>query len=261
MLATVGRRAEEIGFAAIWVGDRAVMFDRYESKHPYYGDVATTYRGIGVLDQFVCLTWLAAATSTIRLGTGVTVVPERNPVQLAKSVASLDWLSGGRVDFGVGLGWAREEYAALGVPWAGRGRNCDDRLRLMKRLWTEELIDGYRADPKPLQRPHPPVHVAGESDAALRRVAALGDGWYGVNVAVDALPERLAALDEALAAAGRSRADVTVTVGRTRTEMDVDDAGACRDLGVDQLVVTPRGRGIDELLDSLDRIARELEVS
>jgi probable F420-dependent oxidoreductase len=172
----------------------------------------------------VALGYLAGQTRWVRLGTSITVVPMRNPVVTAKQIASADYLSCGRVIFGVGVGWMAEEFALLGESFRDRGRRMDEYLALMKVLWTEANPDfagqyfqvrdcGF--SPKPVQTPHVPIWVGGESPAALRRAARLGDGWHSAASALAELPGKLRILRDALAAAGRSQADFTISVSPT----------------------------------------------
>ena len=220
-LGAVCREAEARGVDRIWVGEHVVLFDEYASRYPYAADGRIPVGGeTGLLDPLVTLAFMAAHTTTVRLGTAMCLLPQRNPVYTAKEIASLDWLSGGRVDFGVGVGWLREEFEALGVPWPARGRRTDEYLAVVRALWEDdpsefhgELFDlpACRQQPKPLQQPVP-VHVGGESGAALRRVARSANGW----VPFDQDPESLAALverlDEALEAEGRGREEIEITV-------------------------------------------------
>ncbi len=210
----VGREAEERGFESIWVAEHVVLFDEYDSAYPYDPSGRFPTDGdAGLLEPFTALTYLAAVTERVRLGTGICLVPQRNPVYTAKAVTDLDALSGGRVEFGVGVGWLREEFEALGMPFDRRGRRADEYLAAMRSLWCDEVSEFHgelydlrpcRMYPKPVQRPHPPVHVGGESDAALRRVARLGQGWFSFGRLPEDLPPALERLDAALAAEGRS---------------------------------------------------------
>jgi probable F420-dependent oxidoreductase len=218
----VGREAEARPFESIWVAEHVVFFDDYASQYPY-ADTGRFPGGgdTGLLEPLTALAYLAAVTDRLRLGTGICLVPQRNPVYTAKQVVDVDVLSGGRVDFGVGIGWLKEEFDVLDVPFAHRGARMDEYLTVMKELWTQEVAEHHgpyyelppcRLYPKPAQAPHPPIHVGGESPAAMRRVAAHGDGWYTFNRLPGDLAEPLAQLDEALAAQGRSRADIELTV-------------------------------------------------
>jgi probable F420-dependent oxidoreductase len=222
LLSAVGREAEERGVGTIWVGEHVVTFEDYASSYPYSDDGRIPLpTGTGLLEPFTTLAFLAAQTSRVRLGTAMCLLPQRNPVYTAKEVATLDWLSHGRVDFGVGVGWLREEFDALEVPWAQRGARTDDYLEVLRSLWCEDPSSFAGAHyslapchqyPKPVQDPHPPIHIGGESDAALRRTARLGQGWHSFNRPPADLAAPLARLVELLGAEGRARADVTVTV-------------------------------------------------
>ena len=222
VLAAIGRGAEERGVGTIWVGEHVVLFDDYNSRYPYAADGRIPAPpGSGLLEPFTTLAYLAAHTSTVRLGTAMCLLPQRNPVYTAKEVATLDWLSGGRVDLGVGVGWLAEEFAAVNVPWPARGKRTDEYLEVLRTLWCEDP-SSYEGEsytlppcsmfPKPVQTPYPPVHVGGESDAALRRTARVAQGWHTFNRLPEDLPGPLARLDEMLAEEGRRREDLTVTV-------------------------------------------------
>ena len=191
ILRTLGREAEDRGFESIWVAEHVVMFDDYESQYPYAADGRFPGGGdTGLLEPLTALTYLAAVTDRIRLGTGICLVPQRNPVYTAKQVVDLDYLSGGRVDFGIGVGWLRRSSTRWRQPFEQRGARTDEYLQVMRSLWTDEVssfegehytLPECRMYPKPVQKPHPPIHVGGESNAALRRVARHGQGWYSFN--------------------------------------------------------------------------------
>jgi probable F420-dependent oxidoreductase len=185
-------------------------------------------------------------------------------VYTAKQVADVDVLSGGRVDFGVGIGWLREEFEAVAMPFEHRGARSDEHLAVMKSLWTEETstFDGRyyqlpecRMYPKPVQQPHPPIHVGGESDAALRRVARLGQGWFGFNRLPDQVPEALARLDGALETEGRSRAEIVVSVCPYFNPVDAEAIKRYADVGVDRVILTVFGFDRDGLLRAADDAA------
>src|SRR5215204_4712450 len=190
--AAVARAGESRGFSSLWLGEDVVLFDEHEKNYPYTESGEFHISGeAGMTEPFTLLSFLAGMTSQLRLGTGVCLVPQRNPLYTAKEVANLDWLSRGRFDFGIGVGWQREEFEALGVPFERRGRRTDEYVELMRRLWcdAESSFEGEfwklepaRAYPKPVQQPYPPIHVGGESDVALRRVVRLGADWLPFNV-------------------------------------------------------------------------------
>src|SRR5688572_9253780 len=140
ILRALGRGAEERGFESIWVAEHVVMFDDYDSVYPYAADGRFPGGGdTGLLEPLTALTFLAAVTDRIRLGTGICLVPQRNPVYTAKQVVDLDVLSAGRVDFGIGVGWLAEEFAVLATPFERRGARTDDYLQVMRSLWTEDV--------------------------------------------------------------------------------------------------------------------------
>ncbi|MGH9084651.1 MAG: LLM class F420-dependent oxidoreductase [Acidimicrobiales bacterium] len=268
VLRTLGREAEARGFESIWVAEHVVLFDDYESQYPYATD--GRFPGgaeTGLLEPLTALTYLAAVTETIRLGTGICLVPQRNPVYTAKQVVDLDVLSGGRVDFGIGVGWLAEEFEALGVPFAQRGARCDEYLAVMRSLWCEDLSEHHgdhydlpacKMYPKPVQHPHPPIHVGGESAAAMRRVATQGQGWYSFNRTPEQLDEPLERLDATLADHGRSREDIQLTVCPYFNPTTPADVEAYRARGVDRLVVLCLAFDEDMVRSSLDQLANEV---
>ena len=174
---TFGETAERVGFDSLWVAEHVVLFDDYASKYPYAADGRIPARPTsGVLEPLTSLAYLAAVTSRIRLGTGILLVPQRNPVYTAKEAANVDWLSGGRLDLGVGVGWLAEEFRAVGVPWARRGERTRSYIEVMRRLWRDDVseykdefyeLPACRQFPKPVQQSGVPIHFGGESDAAL----------------------------------------------------------------------------------------------
>lgn len=268
ILRAVGREVEGRGFESIWVPEHVVLFDDYESQYPYSPD--GKFPGgaeSGMLEPLQALTYLAAVTDRVRLGTGICLVPQRNPVYTAKAVTDLDNLSGGRVDFGVGVGWLREEFEAVAMPFEHRGRRTDEHLQVMKSLWCDEVsefhgdlydLDPCRMYPKPVQAPHPPIHVGGESDAAMRRVARHGQGWFSFNRLPEQLPEPLARLDAALAAEGRSRADVVLSVSPYFNAVTPELVAQYAEVGVDRLIVVCLAFDVDTLRNQLDDLVRNV---
>lgn len=246
MVADFGQRAEQAGLDSIWMGEHVVLFDEMENPYPGSRDGRIPVpEGGGMLDTVATFGFLANATSTLRLGTGITLVPQRNPIYTAKEFATLDWLSGGRVDFGIGVGWCKEEVIACGYTWEDRGSRCDEFLELMQSLWTEDStnyqgrhieVTGARLDPKPVQQPHLPIIVGGHAAPSLRRAARFGSGWYGFALNPEQTSAILNRLDLALAEADRSRDDfeIVITPPYEVTAKMLTDFAA---LGVDRLVV------------------------
>jgi probable F420-dependent oxidoreductase len=242
----VASAADDCGFATLWVGEHVVMVDRSESRYPYSGDGAIAVPAqADWLDPMIALSFAAAASSRITLATGVLLLPEHNPVVVAKQAASLDRLSGGRLTLGVGVGWSREEFDALGVPFERRGARTAEYVAAMRTLWRDDIasfrgeftaFNSIRVNPKPVRDRRIPVVIGGNSDAALRRVAAWGDGWYAFNLdGVDTARERVARLEQLCANEGRNRDELRLAVALVSPQ--VGDVRALDDLGVDELVL------------------------
>jgi probable F420-dependent oxidoreductase len=265
---TLGRHADGLGFDSLWVAEHVVLFDDYASKYPYAESGRIPAGGeTGILEPFTSLAFLAAVTQRIRLGTGICLVPQRNPVYTAKEAANVDWLSRGRLDLGVGVGWLAEEFRAVEVPFERRGARCRSYLEVMKRLWCDPVseykdefytLPACRQYPKPVQTPHPPIHFGGESEAALRRVADLGQGWYGFNLDPAGLRPLLARLDALLAARGRRRSDVQVSVSPYLRGLQPEQLEAYAEAGADQVIATAFAPDRDSLRRTLDALASDL---
>lgn len=283
----LARRAEALGVDSIWVADHLVAPVGVQSIYPFDKNPDPKPGDMGVIEEFyeplTTLAFLAGATSHIRLGVSVYVMPYRNPVVTAKIVASLDALSGGRVLFGVGVGWLREEFTAVGQDARHRGAVTDEYLEVCRRLWRDDVaaftgrhytLPPVRTGPKPAQRPWPPIWIGGNSDAAIRRAIALGDGLH----LIDLSPEETRPLVEkarAEEATAKRSHPLSVSMRKgilVRREDRPDDrplygtpAKIRRDLeayaeaGVDYLVSNLRqAKSIDALEEALDETARAL---
>ena len=276
-LRITAQRAEALGFHSVWVSDHVVT-----PQHllPAFGP--TFY------DAFVVLSYAAAFTQTIRLGSTVIVVPYRNPLVAAKMLATLDTLSEGRVIFGVGAGGAPDEFQALGIPSNERGRRTDEYLRLMIALWTEDpttfsgryfSFEGVRFQPKPRQVPHPPIWVGGKSDAALKRAVAYGEAWHPTSMPLADLQERMTRLRQLAAEAGRAKGpQVTVhqgirlsaageesgndtgnrRLGQGTSEQVREDMSNYSDLGIPAVVCNFRAEDVQTLWSAMDTFAQEV---
>ena len=264
LIVDVARAIEERGFHAIWVPEHVVLFEDYEPNYPYAKDGRIGGFGKGMMEPFAALTFLAAHTTRVRLGTAICLVAQRNPIYTAKQVADLDFLSNGRVNFGIGLGWLKEEFAALQVPWAKRGQRANEHIAVMKALWCQETssYDGelYKLPPsimypKPVQTPHPPIFVGGEGDPALRRVAELAQGWMGAGISPEDIGERIATLHRFLAEKGRSADEVKIYSLPNRRP-NADRCSRLEDAGVERLLYMAPVRTLDETKTSLDEFAR-----
>src|SRR6516162_723710 len=227
----VASAADSSGFATLWAGEHIVMVDRSESRYPYADDgVIAVPAQADWLDPMIALGFAAAASSRIGIATGVLLLPEHNPVVVAKQAASLDRLTGGRLTLGVGVGWSREEFAALGVPFELRAARTAEYVAAMRTLWRDDVasfdgkfvgFDSIRVNPKPVRDRRIPIVVGGNSDAALRRVAAWGDGWYGLNLDdVAEVRKRVTKLKQLCAESGRDPAELRLAVALRSPEVD-----------------------------------------
>jgi probable F420-dependent oxidoreductase len=242
----VASTAEACGFATLWAGEHVIGVETSTSRYPYSptGRIAVP-AAAAWNDPLITLSFAAAASSTIALATGVLLLPEHNPVIIAKQAATLDQLSHGRLVLGVGLGWSREEFAALGVAFARRGERTEQYVQAMRALWRDDptsfdsefvRFDAVRMHPKPGNGSSIPVVLGGNSDSALRRVAAWADGWYGFNLdSVAHVADRMEFLRSAVRAAGRDPGELHCSVAlRDPAPADIAPLAG---LGVDQLVV------------------------
>ena len=246
--ARIAALAEQLGYDSLWAGEHVVVPSPRVEPSPMDPDEP-------ILDPLVALAHLAGRTQRIRLGTGVIILPQRNPLVLAKQVASLDVLAGGRLLLGLGVGYLEPEMTAVGAPMAGRGARSDEYLAAMRSLWQDEApayhgrhvdFDGVDAHPRPLQRPIPVV-IGGHSAAAHRRAAREADGWYGFMLGLRAMAAQRDSVREAVERAGRERPlHISVTPARP---LDADVVRSYAELGVDRLIVAPPPRlPLDELV-------------
>ncbi len=269
MIRDFARRAESIGLESIWIGEHVALFDKNTFGYPSSKDGRIPVpEGGGMLDVTATFGFLAAATKNVRFGTGVALVPQRNPIYTAKEVCTLDWLSDGRFDFGIGVGWNKEEVEACGYGWEDRGARCDEFLEVMRRLWTEPAVDfagkwvqleGCRVDPKPIQKPHVPIIVGGYAEPALRRAVRFGAGWYGFNRDPAGTKEMLDRLDAAFAKAGRTRGDDFEIIVTPPMSMSTDALVEYADLGVDRLVVnlgSQRPERVDARMSEIEALVK-----
>ncbi len=218
VIRAIAETAERVGFATLWAAEHVVLFERHDSKYPYSESGKFPLAAdADWLDPFITLTFAAAVTSKVRLATGICLVPEHNPVILAKQIASLDRLAKGRFALGVGIGWCAEEFAALGVPFERRAQRTREYIEVMRKLWSPGVashrgefvaFDNAGSYPKPPQGAKVPVIFGGESDPALRRVAEYGTGWYGFNLDPVGAKERIGKLEQLLKRNGKKLSDV-----------------------------------------------------
>ena len=264
----VVENAERLGFGTLWAPEHVVLFDTHDSKYPYRDDGSFMARSdIDLLDPFIGLTYAAAFSSRIRLATGICLVPEHNPLALAKVIASLDSLSSGRLALGVGIGWSSEEFGALGIPFERRAQRTAEYIEVMRKLWGEpkssfngEFVrfDGVRSFPKPAQGAKLPVIFGGESMPALRRVARMGNGWFGVKLNPEQAAAKIATLRSLMAEAGRDISELEIIISPYENQVTAEDLRAYHELGVAEFVPFVRLPGDDARIpEALERVARE----
>ncbi|MGH7068782.1 MAG: LLM class F420-dependent oxidoreductase [Acetobacteraceae bacterium] len=249
VLRAVVTAVERLGFAMVWAPEHVVLVEQYASKYPYSSGRFPGPANLPIGDPFTTLAYVAACTSTIRLGTGICLVPERNPLVLAKTAATLDRLSGGRFILGADVGWLAEEFQALGIPFERRAARTREYIDIMRKLWTEETSShqgtfaqfaGVASYPKPAASKGIPVWFGGESGPALRRVAEYGDGWIGFKVLPDVAAEKIRRIEELLRANSRQRSDVALAVSPYTDPIVPDDLKRYRDAGADEVALYMR---------------------
>lgn len=258
------KRVEEMGFESVWTGEHVMIPRDYASAYPF-----NTSGRIGVppethfIDPLIALSHVAAHTTTLRLGTGINLLPQSNPLLFAKQVASLDHLSKGRVLLGLGVGWLAEEFTAMGVPFAGRGRRFDDYLRAVKKVWSGVEVEhqsdylnwsGFKSYPLPHAPSGPPIIIGGHSPAALRRTVATGDGWFAFPKSHDELSGLLGQLRDRAAAAGRDPATIEITALWRDFADGMASLETYREMGVHRLLVPLGLLARGDLGDNLERL-------
>lgn len=262
----LAQKAEAVGLESVWTFEHAIVPNDYQSKYPYSADgkMGVTPE-TNFVDPLIALTLVAAHTKTVRLGTGVNILPQVSPLLLAKQAASLDLVSGGRFMLGVGIGWLREEFDAMGTPFERRGARFDDYIAAMRKVWSGETVEhesdflhwtGFKSYPTPLQSPFPVV-IGGSKGKAFERIAKYGEGWFAPTPVPDVLAEQLKQLGEACAAEGRDVTKVEITA-MWAPAMGLDSVEKFRDLGVARLVVPLPALGEPNPIDGIDKLGNEV---
>jgi probable F420-dependent oxidoreductase len=259
--AAVARAAEDAGFESVWTGEHVILPDPQVPPSP----VPAEYP---MLDPAIALAFVAGHTTRIRLGTGIIILPQRNAVVLAKELASLDVLSNGRLIFGIGVGYLKPEFDAIGAPFDHKGARSEEWLAAMIALWSMPKPEfsgkwinfkGVNAMPRPVQQPHPEIVFGGHTKEAYSRTARLAKGWYGFAMDVDATAKCIAGLKAACKAAERRFEDVEISVTpHARVKVDVDMAKRYAELGVSRLILLPRAADEAGLIEQVRADGREL---
>ena len=261
-VATVARRIEELGFDSLWVPEHPIIPVKTASPWPGSPDGVIPKVYADIVDPFVALARASGVTTTLKLATGIVLVPERHPILLAKEVATLDMYSGGRFIFGIGAGWNREESEILGGDFDHRWTQARESVLAMKELWTkvESEHHGKYYDfpavysfPRPVQRPHPPVLLGGMARNVFRRVVEYGDGWLPNRVSPEDVAKGRATLDELASAAGRDPASIQITVFGQQPDRDL--VRRFEDAGADRVTIRLETAAEAESLADVERIA------
>ena len=263
-MARVAQVAEAAGFESLWTGEHVVAASPRVPPSPVRPDTH-------FVDQIASLAFLAAHTSTIRLGTGIVILPQRTPAVLAKELASVDVLSGGRLEAGFGVGYVPAEFEAVGVPFRERGARMTEHIDALRAMWRGDLVfrgrftswSGVEAHPRPTRPDGPPIHVGGGSPAAVRRAVTQGNGWYGFATTFESTAAALSAMtnlaNELERPAGLGRLEISVT---PTEPLDREVLGRYRDLGVDRIIAVRDFRDISGIPDQAgaDRVVEFLEL-
>ena len=259
------QHAEACGFESFYVAEHIVVPAGYESAYPYApGGRMTLPDHADIPDPLDLLAFVAAWTSTLQLGTGLLVLPEHHPVHLAKRLATIDRLSGGRLTIGIGVGWLKEEALALGIDPATRGARADEAIDAIRTLWREDeaTFDGRfysftRACsfPKPVRPEGVPIHVGGHSRAAARRAGRVGDGFHPLGLAGEELEARLDDMHAAARDAGRDPDSIELTLGGLLDQLDEEKLAVAEKVGAVRLVLSNREKDIDAACEQLSVFA------
>jgi len=254
--------AEEHGFESLWTVEHTVVPAGYASEYPYSADGKMPGGdAVSITDPLIWMSWVAAITTRLRVATGILILPQRNPITLAKQVATLDMLSGGRVDLGVGVGWLREEFDALGVPFEERGARTDEYIAALRALWSDDPVtfkgefvsfERCHSNPKPVQKGGIPIVVGGHTNAAARRAGRLGDGFFPGRASDEELRPLIETMRASATDAGRDSDAIEITAGGV---FDLDGVKRFADLGVGRIVIPPLGFDLETLKGTIGNFA------
>ncbi len=268
-MVTLLKCAEDAGFDSAWTGEHVVVIDPQRPPSPVPPQFP-------MLDTIAALSFAAAVTSRLKLGSGIILLAQRNPVVLAKELSTIDVLSKGRLLFGVGVGYVKEEFDVIGVPYEERGARTSEHIEAIRALWTQDKpvfkgqftnISGVQSKPSPVQTPHPPIIIGGNSKPAFRRVVAHGDGYYGFNQTEEQAAESIEGIRKAAIAADRASRFEELEISITpRGKIDPDRVKRYEDLGVSRLILLPRpaagsGSAVDAVRRFIEDTAEQLGLS
>ncbi len=266
--ALLAKRAEELGFESFWVPEHPVLPLETTSPYPASPDGVIPEVYGRIVDPFIALARASAVTTTIKLGTGICLVPERNPLLLAKEIATLDRYSGGRFIFGVGAGWLQEETEIMGGDFLHRWSQTRESIEAMKELWTTEESEFHgryydfpkvKSYPKPVQQPHPPVYLGGNAKNVFKRVVQWADGWMPVRISVEEIRQGRAALDELAEAAGRDPKSIQIVAfGDTGEYLEPGEIERLEQAGANRITIWLQQTEGKEAIAEIEEIAHKL---
>ena len=261
---SVAMLGDQLGFESAWMPEHLII-PVVSAGSPFHGQEHPPIPAtVPMFDVFTYLAYLAGKTDHIKFGTHVYNIGLRHPFSVARAVSTMDIVSGGRFLFGIGASWLKEEWDATGLDFATRGKRVDEAIEICRRLWTEDTVefhgehfdfDQVAFEPKPFTKPHPPIIVGGDGNAALRRAATIGQGWIPMNHSLEQLPSSIAKIKEMRDAAGiAEKCEVTMSGGAVTS---LDDVKRCRDAGIDRMLISP-WKSSREALDGIKHFAETI---
>ena len=268
MLVPFVQRAEALGYESVWTAEHVIIPKQYSSVYPYNPSGKVPFRpDAAIIDPLIALTYVAASTKRLRLGTGVNILPQMSPLYLAKWASSIDYLSKGRLMLGVGVGWLKEEFEAIGVPFAHRGKRADEYLQALKQVWTGEEVNyhgeflhwqGFMMRPRPAQPGGIPLVIGGVTPAAIRRLVRYGDGWYVIGKDLDDYRAHMRAFHAECQRQGRNPSEIEITAYWNYYGEGRESLAVYKELGVHRLLVNMRALRDRDVTTAMERFGEEV---
>ena len=268
MLVPFVQRAEALGYESVWTAEHVIIPKQYSSVYPYNPSGKVPFRpDAAIIDPLIALTYVAASTKRLRLGTGVNILPQMSPLYLAKWASSIDYLSQGRLMLGVGVGWLKEEFEAIGVSFAHRGKRADEYLQALKQVWTGEEVNyhgeflnwqGFMMRPRPAQPGGIPLVIGGVTPAAIRRLVRYGDGWYVIGKDLDDYRAHMRAFHDECQRQGRNPSEIEITAYWNYYGEGRESLAVYKELGVHRLLVNMRALRDRDVTTAMERFGEEV---
>ena len=262
------QKAEALGYESVWTAEHVIIPKTYDSVYPYNPSGKLPFKvDTAIIDPLVALTFIAAATTRLRLGTGVNILPQMNPLYLAKWASSIDHLSQGRLMLGLGIGWLREEFEALGVPFERRGKRTNEYLEALKAVWSGEEVhyqgefihwQGFMMRPRPAQPGGVPLVIGGVSKPAIRRVVKYGDGWYVIGRNLQDYRAHMQALADECTRQGRDPRELEITAYWNYYHEGLESLSVYEELGIHRLLINVQALRESNVTTALERFANEV---